>query len=241
MKMEIKNQQSLSAAHTLPISENSIPGTKEKFWTRLRMFMLALLLIGLTGQGCDDDDDIDPLNSDAYIGLNQDMRNLWSEHMAWTLATVEAFFHHNNALTDNLNRLLQNQEDIGAAIVPYYGQVAGDQLTELLTEHINLAVPVLTAAQNGDETALGIAVTNWKNNAQDIAEFLTAANPNHWPASVTEPTMEEHIDQTIDYSVKILENNHAAANVAYDHALAHMMTLADILSEGIAKQFPDKF
>jgi len=239
MSLEIKNQQGL--AETLPVNGHSLPSKIKYKWGSTWMILLSLLVLGFTSQSCNDDDDSDPLNSDAYIALNQDMRTLWSDHMAWTLATVEAFFHNNDALTDNLNRLLQNQSDIGAAIVPYYGQAAGDQLTALLTDHINLAVPVLTAAQAGDQTALGTAVTNWKANAKEIADFLTAANPDNWPASVTEPTMEQHIDQTIDYSVKILLNDHAGANVAYDHALEHMLELADILSEGIAKQFPDKF
>lgn len=239
MSIEIKNQQSL--AETFPVNGHLLP-TKRKFiWGSTWLVLLLLIALGFTTQSCNDDDDSDPLNNDAYIALNQDMRTLWSDHMAWTLATVEAFFHNNGALTDNLNRLLQNQADIGAAIVPYYGQAAGDQLTALLTDHINLAVPVLTAAQDNDQTALNTAVTNWKANAKEIADFLTAANPDNWPASVTEPTMEHHIDQTIDYSVKILQNDHAGANEAYDHALEHMLELADILSEGIAKQFPDKF
>ena len=233
MKSDIQNQPLPAIGHVLP--------SARKFrWRSTLVMLLTLLIVGFTSQSCNDDDD-DPLNSDGYIQLNQDMRKLWSDHMAWTLATVEAFFHNSSALTDNLNRLLQNQQDIGAAIVPFYGQAAGDQLTDLLTDHINLAVPVLTAAQSGDQPALDIAVTNWKANAKAIADFLTAANPDNWPASVTEPTMEHHIDQTIDYSVKILQNDHAGANEAYDHALEHMLELADILSEGIAKQFPDKF
>ena len=233
MKSEIKNQP-------IPASGHGCLLRRKHRWSSTLVMLLALLLVGLTIQSCDDDDE-DPLNSDGYIQLNQDMRKLWSDHMAWTLATVEAFFHNSAALTDNLNRLLQNQQDIGAAIVPYYGQAAGDELTALLTEHINLAVPVLTAAQSGDQTALGIAVTNWKANAADIADFLTTANPNNWPASVTDPTMEHHIDQTIEYSVEILQNDHAGANESYEHALEHMLELADVLSEGIAKQFPDKF
>src|SRR5690606_11341692 len=76
------------------------------------------------------------------VELRDAMRKLWADHMQWTYATVDAFFHNADALEPTLNRLLRNQADIGAAIVPYYGQEAGDALTELLTGHINGAVLV---------------------------------------------------------------------------------------------------
>lgn len=183
----------------------------------------------------------DPLKTQQYDQLNASMRKLWSDHMHWTLATVEAFFHNPDALNSHLQRLLQNQKDIGAAIVPYYGQAAGDQLAALLTEHINLAVPVLQAAQNNDQPSLDVAVADWNQNARDIADFLTAANPDNWPQTATEPALLHHIEHTIDYSVKILKGDHQGALSTFEHALNHMLALADTLSEGIARQFPDKF
>ena len=47
-------------------------------------------------------------------------------------------------------RLQRSQDDIGAAIVPYYGQAAGDQVAALLHEHISGAVTLLLAAKAGD-------------------------------------------------------------------------------------------
>jgi hypothetical protein len=184
---------------------------------------------------------IDPFKTDNYREFNQDMRKLWSDHMHWTLSTVDAFFHNQNALNVNLNRLLQNQQDIGAAIVPFYGQAAGDELATLLTEHINLAVPVLQAARDDNQAALQVAVANWNQNAKDISNFLTSANPGNWPQSATEPALLHHIEHTIDYSVKILNNDYAGSLATFEHALNHMLGLADILSSGIARQFPGKF
>src|SRR5215211_2123714 len=123
--------------------------------SKLRLTTSLLILVAtfmLSSLGCKKETiAIDPLKSDKYEQLNTGMRKLWSDHMHWTLATVEAFYHNTDALSSNLDRLLQNQKDIGAAIVPYYGQSAGDQLAALLTEHIQLAIPVLQAAQNNDQ------------------------------------------------------------------------------------------
>jgi ubiquinone biosynthesis protein UbiJ len=176
----------------------------------------------------------------GQMALSGAMRTLWEQHMEWTYETVDAFFHNQAALTPTLNRLLQNQRDIGAAIVPYYGQAAGTQLTNLLLTHIQEAVPVLTAAKAGDKAKLATAESDWYANAKQIADFLSSANPNNWPASVTEPMMKTHIDQTTTYSVDLLQGSYAQSITDYDKAEQHMIEMADALSKGIIGQFPQK-
>ena len=176
-----------------------------------------------------------------YQALNKAMRELWSAHMYWTLLTVDAFYNDAKGLDAKLNRLLQNQKDIGSAIVPFYGQAAGDKLTELLKVHIQDAVPVLQAAKSDDKAALDKAVKNWYANAKEIGDFLASANPKNWMAKDTESALEMHITHTIAYSVSILKSDYTKSFGGFEEALHHMLHLADILSDGIAKQFPEKF
>lgn len=183
----------------------------------------------------------DPANFEAQIGLYTTMRNLWTDHMQWTWSTVDAFFHNADGLQAQLDRLLANQAHIGAAIAPFYGQQAGDELTALLTTHIEQAVPVLTAAQEGDQDALDQALADWYVNAEEIADFLSAANPDNWPQTAIRPMMEGHISTTVVYSVALLNGDYAAAVEGYDEALHHMVMMADTLSAGIITQFPDQF
>jgi hypothetical protein len=183
----------------------------------------------------------DPTASTTAAELHSTLQELWADHMQWTYATVDAFFHNTDALDPTLHRLLTNQSDIGGAIASFYGDEAGDQLTELLTTHIDLAVPVLQAAQAADGDALGAATDDWYANAQEIADFLSAANPDNWPQTATRPALEMHIDQTTAYAVDLLEGNYAKAIQDYDAAFDHMMDLADILAAGIVEQFPDRF
>ena len=173
--------------------------------------------------------------------LHTAMQKLWADHMIWTYATVDAFFHNPTAVTPSLERLLQNQKDLGAAIVPIYGQTAGDKLTALLTTHINQAVPVLTAAKNNDKMALDKALADWYANAKEIAQFLTSANPKNWPATATEPMMKSHIDQTTAYAVDLLKNDYTTAIKNFEIARLHMVEMGTVLASGIIKQYPDKF
>jgi hypothetical protein len=200
--------------------------------------VMALLLTPIAG--CEKDE-ISPLNSSKYIELNNAMHLLWTDHMNWTYATVKAYFHDQESLQPTLERLLQNQQDIGAAIVPYYGQAAGDALASLLTTHIEQAVPVLQAAQAGDQAALDIALSNWHANAKEIANFLSAANPENWPTLELEGMMMHHINTTVTYSVDLLEGDFQGSIENYQHAYDHMMEMAEKLSQGIALQFPDRF
>lgn len=173
--------------------------------------------------------------------LNSAMKDLWNAHMYWTLITVDAFYNDPKGLGAKLDRLLQNQKDIGNAIIPYYGKEAGDKLAQLLTEHIQLAVPVLKAAKDGDNNALDKAVKDWYANAKEIGSFLASANPKNWTAKETQGALEMHITHTIAYSVSILKGNYTQSFGGFEEALHHMVHLADILTEGIVKQFPEKF
>ncbi|HTN99043.1 MAG TPA: hypothetical protein VL068_00085 [Microthrixaceae bacterium] len=177
----------------------------------------------------------------AKVEINSAMRTLWAEHMQWTYDTVVAFAAGSEGLTPTMERLLANQEQIGAAIEPFYGEAAAAQLTELLKTHINDAVPVLTAAKAGDSTALQTALDEWYRNAREIGDFLATANPGNWDKAEMEEMMEMHITQTVAYASAQLGGDFAGAIAKYDEAASHMADMADMLSSGIIQQFPDKF
>ena len=174
------------------------------------------------------------------VGLYTTMANLWAEHMEWTYVTVVAFAEESPSLKASLERLLQNQVDIGDAIKPLYGDAAGDQLTVLLTEHITDAVPVLTAAKAGDNAALETAVADWYANAKEIGAFLASANPN-WDKAEMQDMMQMHITQTIAYASDALVGDFDKAVTDYGIAEAHMNEMSNMLAAGLIQQFSSEF
>jgi hypothetical protein len=68
-------------------------------------------------------------------------------------------------------RLLRNQYDAGAAVVPFYGRKAGHELTGLLRQHILIAVAILGDVKSGDTAALKRDNARWYTNANRIAAF----------------------------------------------------------------------
>lgn len=53
--------------------------------------------------------------------------------------------------------------------------------------------------------------------------------------------LQIHLDMTTGEVVGRLNKNWAADIKSYDDGHAHMLMFSDLLADGIAKQFPDKF
>jgi hypothetical protein len=206
----------------------------------LSRISLSLLLALFFVTGCEKEDD-SPLESAAYQELNGAMRDLWTDHVVWTRNVIINVMDGAPGTTEAVNRLLKNQEDLGNAIKPYYGDAAGDALTVLLKEHITIAADLLTAAKSGDDPAFSTANTAWQANANEIAAFLNTANPDHWPLDHMQAMMKSHLDLTLEQAVARLNQDYDADVAAFDKVFDEIIEMADMLSEGIALQFPDKF
>jgi len=169
------------------------------------------------------------------------MRKLWEDHITWTRLVIVSLANDLPDTEPTVNRLLQNQVDIGDAIKPFYGDEAGEQLSALLTDHITIAAEIIQAAKAGDTDAFNNAKARWYDNADDIAAFLHAANPKHWPLEEMQEMMKEHLDLTLMEADAYLNGEHEISIASYDEVHLQALEMADMLSEGIIKQFPNKF
>ena len=98
----------------------------------------------------------------------------------------------------------------------------------------------MKAAKTGNKEQLDAAQKKWSANGKEIAAFLSAANPN-WPKQTLESMLEEHLVLTTGEVAGRLKKDWDADIKSYDKGHIHMLMFADMLAEGIAKQFPDKF
>jgi hypothetical protein len=168
------------------------------------------------------------------------MRKLWSDHVIWTRQYIIAAVAGTPDAGAAAGRLLQNQADIGAAIVPYYGQAGGDRLTELLKEHIMIAVDLVAAAVSGEQAAFARHDARWTANIEAIAAFLSSANPN-WPAAAVMDLLALHLKLTKDETVARITKDWDADVKAFDDIFTEILVVADTLHDGLVAQFPDRF
>lgn len=169
------------------------------------------------------------------------MRQLWEDHITWTRIYIISAAAGLPDADQAAQRLLRNQTDIGDAIKPFYGEAAGAGLTALLRGHILTAARLVGAAKSGDTAAVSAASAQWYANGDSIAALLSSANPRNWPAETMRSAMRMHLDLTLKEAVARLHGDWAGDIAAYDAVHRHILQMADVLSDGIVKQFPSRF
>ncbi len=176
----------------------------------------------------------------SAVGLRMDMRKLWEDHITYTRGYIVSAIAGLDDAGKAAERLLRNQDEIGAAIAPLYGDDAGKKLAALLRDHILIAADIVNAAKAGNNEGVAAGQKKWQENADQIAGFLSAANPN-WPKQELLNMLYKHLAYTTTEVVSRLKKDWAADIEAYDSGHAHMLMFADTLTDGIVKQFPEKF
>src|SRR5262245_39007261 len=164
--------------------------------TRASALLLALTIAGASQSAeaqvptvSKGDVAIDRTNAEK---LRSAMRELWTDHVIWTREYIVNALEGDGSGEAAAARLMRNQEDIGNAIVPFYGKEAGTKLTGLLKEHINSAVDLVAAMKAKDNTKVSAAEKRATTNVTDIATFLSGANPN-WKKDDLQKMLTEHV------------------------------------------------
>ncbi len=212
-----------------------------------RIALIAALALALTGiatvlaPGAQHHDTVSAASRADRTAFHDGMRVLWEDHIVWTRMAIISIVDDRPDQAFAVERLLANQDDIGDAIKPFYGDAAGDELTRLLREHIVGAADLLVAAKSGDAAATEAASVAWYANGDEIGAFLADANPRNWDRAEMQAMMRDHLDLTFAEAVARLQGNYAADVAAYDQIHVQILHKADMLSDGILAQFPGGF
>ena len=114
-----------------------------------------------------------------------------------------------------------------------------DKAGAVLDENIRLK-RAYDAAHAGDKTAEQKALTEALDNGTAIAKFLAGANPN-WTEGSLQGALAMHVNDHKMQVDQMMANAPAAEQAkSWTEMQQHMDMIADVLSDGIAKQFPDK-
>ncbi|MGH7606882.1 MAG: hypothetical protein ACREME_06050 [Gemmatimonadales bacterium] len=224
-----------------------------------------------------------------------DMRRLWQDHIGFTRNFIVSANAGLGDTTELTERLLRNQDEIGDALKPYYGDAAGSRLAGLLRGHIQLAAKAIAAtrstetamdpferdrgdqepsrvpardtgqvgppanvsdrdttggvnvarddaAAGADDTLSGSqAVAALRANADSIATFLSSANPRHWSRATLQGALHMHLDLLLQQANARAQGDWEADIAAYDASQRQVLQMADMLSDGVIKQFPNRF
>lgn len=177
---------------------------------------------------------------DSQVFRN-DMRKLWEDHSKWTRMFIISTLSDLPDQSETAQRLIQNQNEIGNAIKPFYGDAAGNELAELLREHALIGATMLQAARKADPEAFEDSVARWYANADEIAEFLHETNQENWPVRKTRQMLRVYLDLTLEEALARWNGDFEADVAAHDKVHNQALEIADMLSEGLINKFRGRF
>jgi hypothetical protein len=173
------------------------------------------------------------------VELNAQMVDLWEQHVAWNRNVMLCIVDELPGTAEAIERLQQNKIEIGNSIKPFYGNEAGDELTELLRAHVSISVEVMKFAKEEKQAELQDANDRWYQNADAIASFLADIN-NYWATDKIQLIIKDQLRYTTTQAICRIKKDYPADIIAYDKAHTDVLLMAEIFADGIAKQFPEK-
>ncbi|MGG3469562.1 acetylglutamate kinase [Neobacillus pocheonensis] len=178
--------------------------------------------------------------SEKEVRLSNSMRLVWEQHVYWTRMTINSLAFNLPDLDFVTARLLRNATDMGDLLRPFYGNRIAVMFSNLIREHLLIAVEIVKAAKAGDQRAVADAERRWYANGEEIAEFLSTINPFISEEEFKEMFFE-HLALTTQEAVLILQKDFKASIAVFDKIELEALQMADTITAAIVRQFPRKF
>jgi hypothetical protein len=178
--------------------------------------------------------------SEQEVSLKSSMRLVWEQHVYWTRLTIISLAFNLPDVDFVTARLLRNATDMGNLLKPYYGNKIAAKFSNLIREHLVIAVELVKAAKAGDQKAAAAAERRWYANGEEIADFLSTINP-YISKNEFKEMFFEHLALTKSEAVFILQKKYKSSIAVFDKIEAEALQMADTITVGIVKQFPKKF
>jgi hypothetical protein len=169
------------------------------------------------------------------------LKDLWLGHIFWVRNVSIAAIDKNDAsLKIAEQQAVANAHAIAATIEPFYGAAAKDRFFKLLAGHYGAVKAYLVASVAGDSSARATATQSLTTNADQIATFLSEANP-YLPKDAVQGLLLAHGGHHIQQIQQLKDRNYEAEAQTWDEMKKHVYQIADATADALAKQFAKKF
>lgn len=180
------------------------------------------------------------VTSKIQTDLSNYIRMFWEQHVVWIRLTIISMVFGLPDVELVTKRLLRNPKDFESLLKPLYGDKIASRFSELFTSHLVIASELVKAAKNGDNSAVEDAEKRWYANADEIAAFLASINRN-WSQKNWKEMLHEHLTLTKAEAVNMLTGKYAEGISVFEQIEKQALEMADVMTQGIIKQFPHKF
>ena len=169
------------------------------------------------------------------------LRDLWVGHIFWVRnVSLMTFDRNDAAMKVAEQQVVANAQSIAAAIEPFYGAAANEAFFKLLAGHYGAVKAYLMATANGDASAQATATQSLTSNAEEIAIFLSKANP-YLPKDAVYGLLLAHGGHHIQQIQQLKDRKYDAEAKTWEDMKNHVDQIADATADALAKQFGTKF
>jgi hypothetical protein len=169
------------------------------------------------------------------------LRDLWVGHIFWVRNVSIAIFNTNDAAMKAAEgQAVSNAKSIAATIEPFYGVAAKEAFFKLLAGHYGAVKAYLVATASGDASAQANATQSLTSNAEEIAVFLSKANP-FFQKDALHSLLLAHGGHHIRQIQELKDRKYEAEAKTWEDMKDHIYQIADATADALAKQFTKEF
>ena len=169
------------------------------------------------------------------------LRDLWGRHIFWIRNVVLDNATNNPAARDAAEKqVVANAKQIANTITPFYGEAASAKLFTLLAGHYGAVKEYSEGTIAGSKRQQDAALAHLASHADEIAVFLSGANPN-LPKDTVRGLIAAHGAHHVAQITQFQEKDYAHEAETWQVMRQHVNVIADALTTALAKQFPGKF
>lgn len=168
-----------------------------------------------------------------------DSRYVWDEHVFYTRNAIISILENLADAEYVTNRLIENQNNIGNLMRPYYSADVVDEYVSLLKDHIALVAEFAKAVR--DKKDIMPIQSQMQSNSAAIVSFLNTADPNRWSTTVVNNLWSKHMDYTAQQVMSRVNKEWLTDIAAADENHKVITEFADLFGNGIVFQNLEKF
>ena len=210
--------------------------------SHIRQSMAVVVLAVLGMVGCASESHVAAgANLADVADTKATMRDLWAGHIFWIRNVVLDNATSNPAARDIAEKeVVANAKQIASTISPFYGEAAAETLFTLLAGHYAAVKEYSDATVAGNTLHQDAALAHLASNADDIAVFLSAANP-YLPKETVRGLIAAHGAHHVAQIIELHEQDYRREAQTWRVMRQHVDVIADALTTALVKQFPAKF
>ena len=173
--------------------------------------------------------------------LRSDLNYLFSEHAGLAAMTMQNGIEGSEDFEASAAALINNTQDLAAAVSSVYGEEAGMQFEQMWTEHIGYFVDYVTATAEEDTAGMEEALANLDMYKEEFSMFMDTATDGNLPAEVLAEGLQMHVEQLVGAFDAYAAEDYQVAYEQTREAYHHMFMTSKGLSGAIVTQMPDQF